>query len=131
MIRLIYSLTYLNARSAWRGAKGRSGDWMAAVGWLGCRRCASTNRRRQYVQPFDCLAFHLRLPTTRCCGSHGESLWEFHGPAIFTSDARKRVRNSDELAPILSLRHQCLSYREIQLTWNLLLATDVYFYKER
>lgn len=62
MIRLIYSLTYLNARSAWlkRGWAGCL-DGLAAVGVL--HRTGDDTG----VQPFGCLAFHLRFG----CGSHG------------------------------------------------------------
>lgn len=56
MIRLIYSLTYLNARSAWVEERlGYRLDGLPDVGVLQ-RTVDDTS-----VQPFACLAFHLRF----------------------------------------------------------------------
>lgn len=112
MIRLIYSLTYLNARSAWRGLKGGR-----MTGWRG----------RMAPLPSVCLnepttTEHstLRLfsipssiaDNSRCCDSHGETLWEFHDPQFLRATRENGAatrRNRGKLTRISSLR-RCLAY---------------------
>ena len=110
MIRLIYSLTYLNARSAWRGLKGgrvtgwwRSDDSVAVGVYLNELTSIDRSTLRLFSIPSSIADNSLlRFPWGDTVGTPR--------PAIFTSDARKRKttrhENSGELAPILNLPFQ-------------------------